>query len=290
MSEAKKIIVTGSGGQLGNELKLIAAQQNRHVFTFLDSKKLDITNHEQLHKLFKESSFDGIINCAAYTAVDKAETEKSKAFEVNDAAVRQLSKLCAEHDKKLMHISTDFVFDGQQSEPYTEDEKTNPLSVYGASKLAGERSAFEENENIIIIRTSWLYSNFGGNFFKTMSRLGKEKVVLNVVFDQCGTPTYAHELAKTLFHFLNHEAFNSLSGIFHYSNEGVSSWYDFAWKIMRLQHLSCQVLPIRSEAYPTPAKRPPYSVLDKQKIKKKLEIKIPHWEESLYHCIKSIKY
>ncbi len=278
------ILVTGSKGQVGSELQELAGSYV-YNFYFTDRDSLDITNKESIDAFVKNNSIDTIINTAAYTAVDKAEEDRKNADKVNHLAVKYLSEISKEKNIKLIHISTDYVFDGKNYKPYSEDDATNPNGVYGATKLAAEKAMQEINPlNSIIIRTSWVYSSFGANFVKTMLRLGKEKDSLGVIFDQVGTPTYARDLAKAILEILP-QVKNERVEIYHYSNEGVLSWYDFAKEIMRMVKLECQINPIETKDYPTPATRPHYSLLNKAKIKKEFNIEIPYWKDSLDECL-----
>lgn len=279
-----KILITGSNGQLGRCLANGAEYYPDYDFHFKTSKELDITTKEQIRSLFAQEKFDYCINCAAYTAVDKAETDKENAFLVNAEAVKYLAEACKENETILIHISTDFVFDGTKGEPYTEDDLPNPINVYGASKLKGEQYIQEILNNYFIIRTSWVYSEYGHNFVKTMLRLGVEREELRVVNDQIGSPTFARDLAEAILKIISSQATNY--GIYHYSNEGAISWYDFAKAIFEIKGMKVKVNPIPSEAYPTPAKRPMYSVLDKTKIKQVFNIiNIPNLENSLKKVI-----
>lgn len=285
----KNILVTGANGQLGSELKELSHNQDKYTFLFHDIDTLDITNKPALTAFGKNHKFDCIVNCAAYTAVDKAEEEKEQAQLINAQAVKNLVELAESKNAYFIHISTDYVFDGTKHKPYTESDKTNPTSVYGTTKLEGEMHA-DEYAKAITIRTSWLYSQFGNNFVKTMLRLGKEKDKLNVVFDQIGSPTNAADLAQCVLSMIeiSSEKGTLPSGTYHYSNEGVCSWYDFAKEIMDARQLNCKLLPIESHEYPVPAPRPHYSVLNKAKIKRTFNIAIPHWKDSLMECLTKI--
>ena len=281
------ILVTGANGQLGSELKNIYKKElfkfeQAVNFFFTDIDSLDLTNSIFLKKFIQDHSFDYIINCAAYTNVDLAETEQEKAIEINSTCVKNIVDSIKNRDCKLIHISTDYVFDGNGFMPYKEDMPTNPQSVYGKSKLDGEKQALN-CEDSIIIRTSWLYSSYGKNFAKTIHRLCKEKESLNVIFDQVGTPTYAQDLALAILQIISQSAYENhfIPGIYHYSNEGVCSWYDFAKAICDKAYSSCDIIPIESKDYPTPVKRPFYSVLNKNKIKTTYNLKIPYWLDSL---------
>ena len=279
-----KILITGSNGQLGRCLADVAEHYPDYDFHFKTSKELDITTKEQIRSLFAQEKFDYCINCAAYTAVDKAETDKENAFLVNAEAVKYLAEACKYNNTTLIHISTDFVFDGTKGIPYTEDDLPNPINVYGASKLKGEQYIQGILNNFFIIRTSWVYSEYGHNFVKTMLRLGEDREELSVVNDQIGTPTYAGDLANTIMEIIITKTTNF--GLYHYSNEGLISWYDFAKAIFAIKGMNIKVNPIPSEAYPTPAKRPMYSVLDKTKIKQVFNIiNIPNLENSLKKVI-----
>lgn len=278
------ILITGAKGQLASEIKELSSDYNSNFF-FTDKKELDITNEDAIKKYIEKNSINTIINCAAYTAVDKAEEDKEIAYKVNTKAVKKLAKLSKQNNIKLIHISTDYVFDGKSFRPYCEEYKTNPNSVYGKTKLEGELQIQAINPyNSIIIRTSWVYSSFGANFVKTMLRLGKQKDQLGVIFDQVGTPTYARDLAKAILDILP-QISNKKVEIYNYSNEGVLSWYDFALSIMEMAKIDCKINPIETYQYPTPAKRPHYSLLNKAKIKNKFNIEIPYWKSSLRECI-----
>ena len=279
------ILVTGANGQLGSELQKISDNYPEYRFFFTDIDKLDITNPEAVNVFFEKNGIQTVINCAAYTAVDKAESDESAAKLINATAVAHVAKACSKTDATLIHVSTDYVYDGCACQPYREDHPTAPASVYGRSKLAGEKLALTVPKSVVI-RTSWLYSLFGNNFVKTMLRLGKERETLNVVFDQIGTPTYAADLAQAIMKMAGTAEQNNLkTGIFHYSNEGVCSWYDFAHEIMLQAKLNCVIRPIETKDYPTPATRPHYSVLNKARIKAEYGVKIPHWKNSLYRCL-----
>ena len=279
------ILVTGSNGQLGSEIRELSSNYD-YSFFFTDREVLDITNQEEVKNFIDSNNINIIINCAAYTAVDNAEDDELNANKINHLAVKYLSGIAKEKNIKLLHVSTDYVFDGTNFKPYSEDDITSPNGVYGATKLDGEKAMSEINPlNSIIIRTSWVYSSFGANFVKTMLRLGKEKESLGVIFDQVGTPTYARDLAKAILDILP-KINNKKVETYHYSNEGVLSWYDFAKEIMRMAKLECKVNPIETSDYPTPAKRPHYSLLNKSKIKTEFNITIPYWKDSLDECLK----
>ena len=278
------VLVTGSNGQLGSELRELSSEYAYNFF-FTDRTTLDITDNKALQEYISINKINTIINAAAYTAVDKAESDEANADAINHLAVKHLAQLAKEKNIKLIHISTDYVFDGTNYKPYTEDDTTNPNGVYGITKLAGEKILQEINpKDSIIIRTSWVYSSFGNNFVKTMLRLGKEKEELGVIFDQVGTPTYAKDLARAILDIVLNIK-NETAAIYNYSNEGVLSWYDFAKEIMRMAKIDCQINPIETIDYPTPAKRPHYSLLNKSKIKEDFSIIIPYWKDSLDKCL-----
>ncbi len=283
----KNVLITGGSGQLASCIKDVAIAIENCNFLYANVDELDITNPELVKIYFKNKKITHCINCAAYTAVDKAETDKVLADRVNNIGAKHLAKACAENGALMIQISTDFVFDGSQGTLYKEIDQTNPLGVYGATKLQGELSVAKALKEHFILRTSWLYSEHGNNFLKTMLRLGKEREELNVVTDQIGTPTYAGDLAKIILGIVTNDSKDY--GVYHYSNEGVASWYDFAKAIFDLRQLNCKVMPINTAGYPTPAKRPPFSVMDKSKIKTGLGIKIPYWRESLEKCLSVIK-
>ena len=279
-----KILVTGSNGQLGSEIRSLSAYYS-YQFLFTDVQDLDITDRNALHQFLVENKVNTILNCAAYTAVDRAEDDFQTADKVNHLAVKYLAEESKTLGITLIHISTDYVFNGKAFMPYKENDLTDPQSVYGTTKRAAEEEMISlQIPNSIIIRTSWVYSAYGNNFVKTMRRLGAEKEHINVISDQIGSPTYAKDLAVCMLDILPKIA-NSKTQIYHFSNEGVSSWYDFAVAIMEMSGLPCEVIPIPSSQYPTPAKRPFYSVMDKSKIKKEFDIKIAHWKESLKECL-----
>ncbi|MDR1543263.1 MAG: dTDP-4-dehydrorhamnose reductase [Prevotellaceae bacterium] len=279
-----KILITGSYGQLGNEMKVALQKHADLEVLFTDVDTLDICNKSAVERFFEAEKPDFIVNCAAYTAVDKAENDVDLCYKINRDAVEYLAKSAAKIGAKIIHISTDYVFDGTANIPYKENLKVCPASIYGKSKAAGEEVLMQNNgENSVIIRTAWLYSIFGNNFVKTMLRLGAEKEQISVVFDQIGTPTNAADLANAIVEIIR--AKNFVSGIYHYSNEGVCSWYDFTKAIFELKNLPCEVLPIESSQYHVPAPRPHYSVLNKAKIKTTFGIKIPHWRESLMEVL-----
>jgi len=281
-----KILVTGATGQLGLCIEAAANAHPKLHFEYTSSKDLDITNHEVVQSRFKGNAYDFCINCAAYTQVDKAETEWEIAKAINGEGPKILAEICAIYGTTLIHISTDFVFNGSNSVPYTETDTTSPLGNYGASKLLGEQLIQEHMQQYFILRTSWLYSEFGHNFMKSMLRLGSERDELSIVFDQIGTPTYGRDLADAILNIITSEV--KAYGLYHYSNEGVASWYDFSRVIFEYQKMTVNVSPILSEAYPTPAKRPSFSVLDKTKIKNVLKLEIPYWQHSLATALSRI--
>ena len=286
------ILVTGSNGQLGSEIKDLEANFTNFNFFFMDLPELDICNSSQLNIFVNDNNINTVINCAAYTAVDKAEEDAEIAEQVNSMGVSNLVKALQTVNGKLIHISTDYVFDGNHFLPYKESDSVSPIGVYGETKRAGELSVLNSDIDSIVIRTSWLYSSYGNNFVKTMLRLGNEKENLGVIFDQVGTPTYARDLAKTCLEILtgvNSAKISKNGSLYHYSNEGVVSWYDFAISIMELGGENCKVKPIQTKDYPTLAKRPQYSVLNKSKIKTDFKIEIPYWRDSLKDCIEKIK-
>jgi dTDP-4-dehydrorhamnose reductase len=279
------ILIIGANGQLGSEFRVLSSKYTDYIFTFVDVEELDITDRNLVNSFFENNSFDVIINCAAYTAVDKAEQEAELAERINVDAVRYLADVAKSKNIKLVHFSTDYVFDGTNHIPYKEDDKVNPKGVYGITKLKGEQEMLRINPEIsVIIRTSWVYSSFGGNFVKTMLKLGREKDRLNVIYDQIGTPTYARDLADATMRIIP-QLENSEVEVYHLSNEGVLSWYDFAKEIMDLSDIDCSVFPIETKDYPTLAKRPHYSVLNKSKIKDKFKLVIPYWKDSLKDCL-----
>jgi dTDP-4-dehydrorhamnose reductase len=285
------ILITGSNGQLGSEIRELSVFYNTVNFIFKDLPDLDICNFDELQNFIIKNNIIAVINCAAYTAVDKAEEDEQIAEKVNATGVLNLVNALEKVDGKLIHISTDYVFDGNSFLPYQESDEVNPIGVYGNTKRSGELAVFNSDIDGIVIRTSWLYSSFGRNFVKTMLRLGQEKDVLGVIFDQVGTPTYARDLAKTCLEILCGDRLVNISKngkLYHYSNEGVASWYDFAISIMELGGENCKVEPIQTKDYPTLAKRPHYSVLNKSKIKTDFNIEIRYWRDSLKDCIEKI--
>lgn len=282
----KTILITGSNGQLGLAFRKFSRHYKEHKFIFTGRDELDITDPVAVNHFFEEKGISICINCAAYTAVDKAEGEPEAAHAVNVEAIKHLTNACLQHRAALVHFSTDFVFDGHQSIPYKEEDKPNPAGVYGSTKLQGEEYILKHHPQAIVIRTSWVYSMQGHNFLKTMIRLGEERDLLKVVFDQVGTPTFTYDIAYTVLKIMLEHDLENRYGLYHFSNEGVASWYDFAKAIMDQKHLSCQVLPIETKDFPTPASRPPFSVLNKSKIKSTFDLEIPHWRDSLRECLK----
>lgn len=284
------VLVTGANGQLGQEIQSIASHFSDLQFVFADSKTLDITVYSQVDEFVRNHNVEAIINCAAYTKVDKAEEAPLQAEMVNVIGVSNLVGALKKVQGKLIHISTDYVFNGKNNMPYTEQEVTSPIGIYGKTKLKGEEVIIDSNLNGIVIRTSWLYSEFGNNFVKTMMRLGKEKETIKVITDQIGTPTYAKDLAKACLEIIsNNEHLNKNGYVYHFSNEGVASWYDFANAIMEINNEDCLILPIETKDYPTTAVRPQYSILNKSKIKTDFNLTIPNWRESLKECVENIK-
>lgn len=275
----KKILVTGANGQLGLSIKAVGKNYPSMIFTFTDVEDLDITNSKEVISFFENNKFDYCVNCAAYTAVDKAEEDVENAFSINATAVKNLSIACKNSNVVLIHVSTDFVFDGLKKTPYSEEDLPNPLSVYGSSKLNGEQFIQDILDSYFIVRTSWLYSEYGNNFVKTMLRLSETHKEINVVDDQIGSPTYAGDLAEFIISVISLES--ELYGVYHFSNEGNISWYDFAVEIFEKSQRHIKVNPIESTSYPTAAKRPAYSVLGTTKAKKLGQIKIKNWKESL---------
>ena len=280
------ILITGCNGQLGNEMQLLEKSDNANTYFNTDVAELDITDAEAINEFVEQHQIDGIVNCAAYTAVDKAEANQDICQLLNAEAPAYLAAAIEKRGGWMIQISTDYVFDGTNHTPYKEDEDTCPNSVYGRTKLVGEFNVLKLCSRSMVIRTAWLYSTFGSNFVKTMIRLGREKTQLGVIFDQIGTPTYARDLANAIMTIIGK---GIKPGIYHFTNEGVTSWYDFTLAIHRLAGISqCKVRPLHTSEYPTAATRPPYSVLDKTKIKETYDIEIPHWESSLKECIEQL--
>lgn len=281
------ILITGANGQLGNEMRRVSAASSNH-YIFTDVAELDITNPDAIRKMVSDNHIDIIVNCAAYTNVDKAEDDYEMADLLNNKAVENLAAAAKVVDATLIHVSTDYVFQGDRNIPCCEDWETNPLGVYGKTKLAGEQSLQRVGCNYLIFRTAWLYSSFGKNFVKTMQQLTADRDNLKVVFDQVGTPTYARDLADVIFKVIEEEQFDK-QGIYHFSNEGVCSWYDFAKEICALSGNTCDIQPCHSDEFPSKVKRPHFSVLDKTKLKSAFNIKVPYWKDSLIKCINELK-
>jgi dTDP-4-dehydrorhamnose reductase len=293
----KKIVVTGANGQLGMEFRRLESEFTQYDFHFAGHSELPVEERERVNDYFDRQQPFACINCAAYTAVDKAESEKEKAMAVNGEAVGFLATASARNESVFIHISTDYVFDGNSSVPYTENDNTNPVNHYGLTKLVGEQLALRNNPASIIIRTAWVYSEYGNNFVKTMMRLMRERESISVVNDQMGSPTYAADLAEAIMQIIrtidesNDFAADKITqpAIFHYSNEGVVSWYEFAEAIRQLVNSNCKVNPITTSEYPTPARRPHYSLLEKSKIKNSFSLSIPPWKQSLQKCIERLQ-
>lgn len=281
--QSKTILVTGSNGQLGNEMRLAAASSTHH-YIFTDVAELDITDAEAVLRAVRDEKVDVIVNCAAYTNVDKAEDDEATADLLNHRAVANLARAAAEVGAVLIHISTDYVFQGTGCVPCVEEQPTEPLGVYGRTKLAGEEAVRTSGCRYMIFRTAWLYSEFGRNFVKTMQQLTAERDMLQVVFDQVGTPTYAADLAALISHIIEADMLDR-EGIYHYSNEGVCSWYDFAKEICEQSGNVCHIRPCHSDEFPSKVRRPHFSVLDKTKVKATFGVEVPHWKESLRRCI-----
>jgi dTDP-4-dehydrorhamnose reductase len=289
MIKLQTILVIGSTGQLGQSIKTIAEDYPDYEFVFANRQQLDLSHAIGIAEFFEHQTFDIIINCAAHTAVDKAESEPELANQINHLAVQQLTDIAKQKNTKLIHISTDYVFNGKHYRPYLETDNVEPQGVYGQTKLGGEQAIQNTlKNNAIIIRTSWVYSEYGNNFVKTMLKLGQERGSLNVIFDQVGTPTYAKDLAKAIMSIVQSQEFDQAdftTNVVHYSNEGVCSWYDFAKTITELANIQCHVYAVETKDYPTSAKRPYYSVLNKAKIKKIYHLCIPYWKDSLKQCV-----
>lgn len=286
--QSKRILVTGANGQLGSEMrKLGSVSPNEYIFT--DVQELDITNKDAVMSFVEQNGVNIIVNCAAYTNVDKAEDDEATAELINATAVGNLAEAAKAVDGTLFHVSTDYVFGADGNTPRSEDMPTNPLGVYGRTKLSGEQTIAEVGAKAIIIRTAWLYSEFGNNFLKTMLRLTAEKESLNVVFDQVGTPTYAGDLALVIFSIIEGNLYAGNEGVYHFSNEGVCSWYDFANEIaIAAGNINCNIQPCHSSEFPSKVTRPPYSVLDKTKIKQTFGVDIPHWRDSMLYCLERL--
>lgn len=287
--QLKKIVVIGKNGQLGQSLAKLQGVFSQFEMVFVGRESLDLSSSQSIEAYFADKTFDVIINCAAYTAVDQAESEPEQANQINHLAVKQLAEMAKAKEMVFIHISTDYVFNGQGHRPYIESDPVAPQSVYGLTKLKGEQAMQAVNPKGAIIRTSWVYSEFGHNFVKTMLRLGAQRESLNIIYDQVGSPTYAADLARACLQMVNDIPFPSSHEqtvpIYHYSNEGVCSWYDFAQAIFELAHMDCQVSPIETKDYPTPATRPHYSLMNKAKIKADLALEIPYWRDSLKLCL-----
>jgi len=277
----KQILVTGADGQLGNELKVLAKTYGDKKFVFAGKTELDITDTEQINNFFDLNQIDFCINGAAYTHVDQAETDFNNVYLINAEAAGELAAVCHDYSIPLFHISSDFVFDGDKMTPYEEADPTNPLNVYGQSKLEGEKKVMSVHNKVFLIRTSWVFSSFGKNFVKTMVRLGMEVPEIKVVYDQFGSPTYARDLAQTIVAIIDTKGHENHYGVYHYCNRGITSWYDFAVEIMSQIGSECTIIPIDTIDYPTPAKRPSYSALSTEKIRTSFDIHIPDWQESL---------
>lgn len=287
------ILVTGANGQLGQCFRQLADQNPTVYFYFVGSSELDITNKRMVRKFFEQHPVSWCINCAAYTAVDQAQKEPAVARKINITGVKNLAEACAPKGIPLIHFSTDYVYHTKQNTPFKEEDPVSPKGIYARTKRSGERAALLANPNTMVIRTSWVYSEFAHNFVKTMLRLGRERSNLNVVYDQIGTPTYAPDLAAAVLDIIRKTETEAvppylLAGIWHYSNEGVTSWYDFAKAIFEIKNIPCAVQPIESKAYPTPAMRPHFSLMDKSKIRTAFGLQIPHWRESLLRCLEKL--
>ena len=285
-----RILVTGKNGQLGKSIhKIVTNNEQNNEFVFAGRDELDFSQNDNITKYFEENNFDVIVNCAAYTAVDKAESEIELANQINHIAIEKIATIAQKNNIKLIHVSTDYVFDGESSRPYIETDRTNPINVYGKTKLAGEQAIQKlMSTNAIIIRTSWVYSEYGDNFVNTMLRLGKERDELSVVSDQTGSPTYATDLAGAILEIIQNKEFNGAdqaTQVYHYSNKGGCSWYEFAKKIFELAQIQCTVNPIATKQYPTPAQRPKNTLMNKEKIVKTFSINIPNWKVPLNACI-----
>lgn len=284
-----RILVTGSNGQLGSEIRELTKNDVTNVYFYTDVTELDITNKSAVNTFIENHQIDILVNCAAYTQVDKAEDDEKTAFLINATAPGNLAESCQKYEVTLFHISTDYVFDGSNNVPYIETQSTSPLGIYGRSKLKGEELIQKSGCNYLIIRTSWLYSSFGHNFVKTIGRLSSEKEELKVVFDQVGTPTYARDLATVILTIIQNDQFENRKGIYHYSNEGVCSWYDFAIAINEFFGNDCLIRPCNSDEFPAKVTRPNYSVLDKTKIKSVFGVEIGYWRDSLCKCVELLK-
>ncbi|MBW6496975.1 MAG: dTDP-4-dehydrorhamnose reductase [Bacteroidales bacterium] len=279
------ILITGSEGQLGSEFRELASQHKEHQFFLTDVKELDVTNSEKVHKFMKSNKIECVVNCAGYTQVDKAEDDKGQATLLNSTATKYIAEASAKVGALMVHISTDYVFDGKNFKPYTENDTANPKSIYGKSKLDGEIEVMFNAKRAVIIRTSWLYSSYGHNFVKTILEKGKTEKELKVVFDQIGSPTYARDLAKTILEIIPKVPSKIRGEIYNFSNEGVASWYDFAKAVIEYKGLTCKITPILTKDINQSAQRPLYSVLNKGRIKKDFGVEIPHWRDSLKECL-----
>lgn len=279
------ILITGANGQLGNEMHICSETGTANSYFFTDVAELDITNKEAIKTFVSDNQIEVIVNCAAYTAVDKAEDDKKLCDLINHVAAKSLAEVAKEFKATLVHVSTDYVFDGTKNTPYTEEDPTTPLGVYGNTKLKGEQAIAETECDYLIFRTSWLYSTFGNNFVKTIQRLSSERDSLSVVFDQVGTPTYAADLAALIFEIIESKQYKGNSGIYHFSNEGVCSWYDFAAEIANLSGNECNIQPCHSSEFPAKVTRPNFSVLDKTKVKSVFNTSVPHWRDALIRMI-----
>ena len=292
MSKSQSILVIGSTGQIGHSIQSISIDYPCYEFVFVNRQHLDLSNEISITNFFEGKNFEIIINCAAHTSVDKAESEPELANQINHLAVKQLAGIAKVNRSKLIHISTDYVFDGENYKPYLETDKVAPQGIYGKTKLDGDEAIQQTlKTNAIIIRTSWVYSEYGNNFVKKMLKLGQERDSLNVIFDQVGTPTYAKDLAKAIMSIVQSEEFNQIdfkTNIFHYSNEGLCSWYDFAKAIFELTNIQCHLHPIETKEYPSPATRPHYSVLNKTKIKLMFSLTISYWKDSVEECLTAL--
>jgi dTDP-4-dehydrorhamnose reductase len=286
--QKQTIIVSGKNGQLGSELQDASGLFAQLHYRFFTKDELDICNNSALEKIFAEYKPSFFINTAAYTAVDRAETEHEAAYLVNAEAVGTIAKTCRSYNTTLIHLSTDYVFDGNNNQPYKEDDTTNPINYYGYSKWMGEQLALQNNPDTIILRTSWVYSTYGHNFVKTMLRLMKERSTINVVHDQYGSPTYAKDLAEAILQITANAQSNFHPGIYHFSNDGAITWFDFATAIRDIKKLNCSVKPITTTQYPTPAKRPAYTVFNKEKIQKTFHVGLKNWRDSLEECLSKL--
>lgn len=284
--EKQVILVSGKNGQLGHELNDLTGNYLQFEFHFFDRTELDIANTEHIIAAFEKFRPSYFINTAAYTAVDKAQAEQEQAYKINAEAVGNIAKACSQYNTKLLHVSTDYVFDGNGKKPYTEEDKTDPLNYYGYTKWMGEQLALQNNRQTIVIRTSWVYSVYGNNFVKTMIRLMKERTDINVVADQVGSPTYAKDIAEAIMQIISENNFQP--GIYHFSNDGTISWFDFATAIKQIKNFNCNVHPIPTSQYPTPAKRPAYSVMSKEKIQSVFHIQLKPWQHSLVACLEKL--